>query len=144
MKTQHHEEYLVFSTSLSITLTPNGIVMSDIPGDPGSQLPTALSGVPPLLPDSCLSGISHFPDPDPGRIGIGVGFPLCLSFAVCPPTKRNANGLGSGHISLSSSYSSYTHMDAILRFFCDCDVAVSSALEPACSVASVRNTVKTI
>ena len=29
---------------------------------------------------------------------------------VCPPTKRNAKGLGSGHLSLkSSSYSSYTH-----------------------------------
>ena len=37
----------------------NKLPLSDIPGDPGSQLPNQES--PPLLPGSYLIGISHFP-----------------------------------------------------------------------------------
>ena len=56
--------------------------MSDNPGDPGSQLPYQEFSTP-LLSGSYLIGISHFPDP--GGIGIRVGFPFAspsLSFVV--------------------------------------------------------------
>ena len=73
--------------------------------------PTALSGVSSLLPDSYLTGLSHFPDPDGLELEFGS-----LSFSLALPVNGQRRSWRGPSLSLQCSYLSYPHRQGITVF----------------------------